>query len=244
MSRMTHLSHWTTPADRMVRGGMGRCDITILQPPFVTATAHGLPANDPVQARELARSFGTVEEVLEEIGTRPAHPPLYLVERSDLDQIQAGAWGPVLGISDPALGDDGNDTPLLYEVGRLRERYPDARIVGRVEVDCGESHTEDIVWLPDGTMFHASGWPGMDPWEVTGDPHAVAAALGVTGDILAEIDVDLDAEPEEVEWSAFVGLALGEADPWPWTHLETSVLRVRHTESHTRRMEKLYFLGS
>lgn len=153
--------------------------------------------------------------------------------------------GPVLGISDPALGDNGNSTPLLYEVGRLRERYPDARIVGRVEVDFGESHTEDIVWLPDGTMFHATDWLGRDPWELTGDPHAVAATLGTAGEMLADIDVDLDAGPEEVEWSAFVGLALGDADPWPWTHLETSILkvRVRHTESPTHRMEELYLMG-
>ncbi|GAB7028965.1 DUF6333 family protein [Streptomyces sp. NPDC021749] len=239
---MTDISFWTTPADRMVRGSMGRCDITVLPPPF-TATAHTLPANDPVRAREFARSFGTVDEVLGEIETRPANQILYPSERADLDQIQAGAWGPVLGISDPALGGDGNDTPLLYEVGRLRERYPDARIVGRVEVDCGESHTEDIVWLPDGTMFHASGWPGMEPWELTGDPHAVAAALGITGEMLEDIDVDLNAGPEEVEWAAFVGLALGEADPWPWTHPETSVFTVRHTVSSTYRMEKLYFLG-
>ena len=63
------------------------------------------------------------------------------------------------------------------------------------------SHTEDIVWLPDGAMFHASGWPGMDPWELAGDPHAVAAALGITDQMLEDIDVDLDAEPEEVEWA-------------------------------------------
>ncbi|WP_405808000.1 DUF6333 family protein [Streptomyces sp. NBC_00210] len=235
-------NYWTSPPDRMVHGGMGRCDITILQPPF-EVDARGLPGNDAVRAREFARSFGAVDEVLEELGARPANEVLYPAERADLDVILAGAWGNVLGISDPALADNGNNTPLLYEVGRLRERYPDARIVGRVEVDCGESHTEDIVWLPDGAMFHASGWPGMDPWELAGDPHAVAAALGITDQMLEDIDVDLDAEPEEVEWADFVSLALGEADPWSWPQPEASVFRVRHTETYTRRMERLFIPG-
>jgi hypothetical protein len=235
-------NYWTSPPDRMVHGGMGRCDITVLQPPF-DVDARGLPGNDPVRAGEFARSFGAVDEVLEELGARPANEVLYPAERADLDVILAGAWGNELGISDPALADDGNNTPLLYEVGRLRERYPDARIVGRVEVDCGESHTEDIVWLPGGAMFHASGWPGMDPWELTGDPHAVAAALGITDQMLEDIDVDLDAEPEDVEWADFVSLALGEADPWPWPQPETSVFRVRHTERYTRRMERLFIPG-
>ncbi|TVT50650.1 hypothetical protein FNH05_15505 [Amycolatopsis rhizosphaerae] len=125
----------------------------------------------------------------------------------------------------------------------MRERYPDARIVGRVEADRGESHTEDIVWLPDGTLFHASGWPGMDPWELTGDPHAVAAALGITDRTLEDLDIDLDAEPDEVEWADFVSLALGEADPWPLSRPQVSAFRVRHTRPCTRRMERLFLPG-
>ncbi|MFD4945688.1 DUF6333 family protein [Streptomyces sp. NPDC058239] len=239
---MTDVTFWTSPADRMVRGGGARYDITVLQPPF-TATARSFPPNAPATARQFAESFPTVDTVLEELGLRPASESLYLATRADLDVVQAGAWGNVMAISDPALVDNGNDTPLFYEVKRLRERFPDARIVGRVEVDCGEDHTEDIVWLPDGTMFHASGWPTDEPWELSGDPHAVAAALGVATQMLEDIDVDLDAEPGEVVWADFVSLALGEADPWPWTHLKTSAFRVRHTRSYTRTMEELYFLG-
>ncbi|WP_037681654.1 DUF6333 family protein [Streptomyces griseus] len=234
--------YWTAPPDRMVHGGMGQCDITVLQPPF-DVDVHNLPANAPARAREFARTFGTVEEVYEDLGVRAANEVPYPAERTDLDVILAGAWGNVLGISDPALADSGDDTPLLYEVGRLRERYPDARIVGRVDFDRGESHTEDIVWLPDGAMFHASGWPGIGPCELTGDPHAVAAALGITDRTLQDIDVDLDADPEEVEWAPFVSLALGSADPWPWSQPEVSVFRVRHTQTHTRRMERLFIPG-
>ncbi|WP_249030746.1 DUF6333 family protein, partial [Streptomyces platensis] len=41
-----------------------------------------------------------------------------------------------------------------------------------MEVHCGAEHTEDLVWLPDGTMFHACGWPGDEPFVVAGDPQA------------------------------------------------------------------------
>ncbi|MGW4897516.1 DUF6333 family protein [Kitasatospora sp. NPDC004240] len=239
---MTDTSFWTSPADRVVHGGTGRCDITIVQPPF-TVAAHTLPAHDPAVAREFAEEMSSVYEVLGEVGTRPADRTPRPATRDDLDLVQVGAWGPVLGIGDPALADNGNNAPLLYEVYRLREQYPDALIAGRVEVDFGESHTEDVVWLPDGTMFQATGWPGIGPCELTGDPHAVAAALGITRDRLEAVGVGPDAEPAEVKWSALVGLALGEADPWPWTHLETSVLKVRHTASSVRRMEELYFPG-
>ncbi|MET9950734.1 DUF6333 family protein [Streptomyces sp. NPDC006339] len=238
MSDLT--DHWTSPPDRTVHGALGRCDLTILQPPF-TVGPDGFPANDPVRARELALSFGTVEEVLEELESRGAiEAPPYPAERADLDVVLAGAWGHVLGISDLALADDGNDEPLLYEARKLRERFPDARILGRVSFDPGDSHTEDLVWLPDGTLFHASGWPGSDPWELTGDPYEVAAALGITEAMLEDADLDLDAEAEEVEWADFVSLALGDADPWALPHPRVSAFRVRHTASYTRRMEELF----
>ncbi|MFH8683136.1 DUF6333 family protein [Streptomyces lydicus] len=239
---MTDINFWTRPSDRMVRGCGGRYNITVLQPPFAVR-AEDLPANDPVAARAFAEAFPTVDAVLEELDPVSAYATPYLATRADLDVIQVGCWGNVLAISDPAMVDDGNDTPLLYEVTRLRERFPDARIVGRVEVDCGESHTEDIIQLPGGPMFHASGWPTMDPWALTGDPRAVAAALGIGADVLEEHEIDFDADPGDVEWADFATLALGEADPWPMAGLKTSVFRVRHTESSTRKMEELFFIG-
>ncbi|MFF0436733.1 DUF6333 family protein [Streptomyces sp. NPDC004327] len=232
--------YWSSPSDRPVHGALGRCDLTVLLPPFAR-DVHDLAANDPVSAREFAASFGSVEEVLAELGERAAiETPHFPAERSDLDVVLAGAWGSVLGVSDLALADDGNDEPLRREAGRLRERFPDARIFGRVSFDRGDSHTEDLVWLPDGTLFHASGWPGMDPWELTGDPYEVAAALGITDAMLAGADLDLDDDPEQVEWADLVSLALGDADPWTRPRHRVSAFRVRRTESHTLRMEELF----
>ncbi|MFI7410278.1 DUF6333 family protein [Streptomyces sp. NPDC049627] len=238
---MTGDSFWTLPPDRMVRGSLGHCNITVLLPPF-GVDARALPANDPGRAAEFAASFGTVEEVVEEIGPRSALDVPYPDTRTDLDIVQAAAWGHALGFSDPALADNGNDTPLLTEARRLRERYPDARIVGRVHFHGGADHTEDIVWLPDGAMFHATGWPGDEPFEVTGDPDAIASALGIPAETLEDLGLH-EEDPADVEWAGFVALALGEADPWGWEQLRTTAFRVRHTRFATSTMEELYFAG-
>ncbi|MDX3640110.1 DUF6333 family protein [Streptomyces sp. MB09-02B] len=239
---MTDDSFWTLPPDRVVRGSMGHCDLTVLLPPF-DVDAGALPANDPSRAAEFAASLGTVDEILESLGPRPVlDVPPYTDTRSDLDIVHAAAWGHVLGFSGPALADNGNDTPVLSEARVLRERYPDARIVGRVHFHGGADHTEDLVWLPDGAMFHATGWPGDDPFEVTGDPAGIAAALGVPAETLEDLGLD-EEDPADIEWSGFAALALGKADPWGKKHLDITAFRVRHSDSATSRMEELYFLG-
>ena len=239
---MTDDSFWTLPPDRVVRGSMGHCDLTVLLPPF-DVDAGALPANDPARAAEFAASLGIVDEILEDLGPRPVlDVPPYTDTRSDLDIVHAAAWGHVLGFSGPALADNGDDTPVLSEARVLRERYPDARIVGRVHFHGGADHTEDLVWLPDGALFHATGWPGDDPFEVTGDPAVIAAALGVPAGTLEDLGLD-EEDPADIEWSGFAALALGKADPWGKKHLDITAFRVRHSEFATSRMEELYFVG-
>lgn len=142
---------WTVPPDRMVHGSIGHRNLTGLLPPF-DVDARALPANDPVRAAQFASSFATVDEVVEEI--RPV--------------VKAAAWSHVLGMSDPAPADDGNDLP---------------------------------------------GRPGHEPFEVTGDPHAVASALGIATGTLTDLGLD-EEDPADVEWADFAALALGESDPW------------------------------
>ncbi|MEV8585715.1 DUF6333 family protein [Streptomyces sp. NPDC051180] len=238
---MTHTEFWTSPPDRVVQGS-GTFTITILEPPFDVAATE-LPPHDPVRARRFAEEFPTVDAVLGELPGRPAGESPYLETRADLELIRVGCWGNVTAVSDPAFVDNGNDEPLLALTEELQRRYPHARIVGRAEVDCGEAHTEDVIRLPGGPLFHASGWPTMDPWKLTGDPHALVEALGVPAGVLEDLDLDLDEEPEDVEWKALVALGLGRADPWAWPHLQTSVFRVRHTEAYTLTMEELWFIG-
>ncbi|MEU9112968.1 DUF6333 family protein [Streptomyces sp. NPDC048483] len=244
---MTDQSFWTMPASETVRGSMVHGNLTVLQPPFIVDTT-GFPSHDPALAAAFCASLSSVDAVLEDLGPRSAANPPVFSTAADLDIVHAGAWGNALAVSDPAFVSDGNDTPLLDEATALRERFPDARIVGRVEVHCGATHTEDLVWLPDGTMFHAAGWPGDEPFVVSGDPAAVLAALGMTQKDLDNNDdldafIDLDDDPNHIEWGVFAGLALGAADPWGVPGLNLSALRVRHTESATADMEGLYFIG-
>ncbi|MEV8397110.1 DUF6333 family protein [Streptomyces niveus] len=238
---MTNTDYWTSVPDRMVRGSMGLCHLTVAQAPF-NVDARSLPPQNSAQARAFAESFEGIEEVLEDLGPCSVLTPLPSHVRADLDIVHAAAWGGMLSIVNPAFAADGNDEPLRSAAEGLRERFPDARIVGRVAYHGGMDHTEDIVWLPDGAMFHASGWPGDEPFVVSGDPQAVIASLELKGWQLDTAGVDLREAANEVEWARLAGLALGPSDPWGWEEMEGTAFRVRHAEDAVRDMENLYFV--
>ncbi|MFF8505589.1 DUF6333 family protein [Streptomyces anulatus] len=238
---MTDTDYWTSAPDRTLRGSMGLCHLTVAQPPF-DVDARGLPPQDPERARAFAASFEGIEEVLEDLGARSVLTPLPSSVRADLDIVHAAAWGGTLSIVHPAFATDGNDEPLRSAAQPLRERFPDARIVGRVTYYGGTEHTEDLVWLPDGAMFHASGWPGDEPFVVTGDPRAVIASLDLKGWQLDNAGVDLREAANEVAWASLAGLALGPSDPWGWEEMEATAFLVRHSEDSVQNMESLYFV--
>lgn len=64
-------------------------------------------------------------------------------------------------------------------------------------------------------MFHACGWPGDEPFVVTGDPQAVMSALGITTEALEDLDVyfDLDDEPNQNDWGALATACLMRRGP-------------------------------
>jgi hypothetical protein len=242
---VTDTSFWTCPPDRRVYG-WGEYAITILRPPFPTTTGPStlttiaeLAPHDPAQARQFAETFGTVDSVLEELpltNTVSTFPQT----RADLDIITVGCWGNVIAISDPALADNGNMCPLLDETEALRQRYPDARIVGWVDIDMGEDHHENTIHLPEGLMLHSEGWD-CTRWDLTGDPHAILQALGITPGSLAGHDAELDEEePAFTNWQAFGRLVLGPYDPWNCQALQMSAFRVRHTKDYTSLMEEIW----
>ncbi|MEU7725851.1 DUF6333 family protein [Streptomyces sp. NPDC040724] len=238
---MNENTYWTSAPDRIVRGSMSLCHLTVFEAPF-DVDARNLPPNDPERARAFVESFEGIEAVLEDLGPRSAQTPLPSAARSDLDIVHAAAWGDMLSIVTPAFATDGNDEPLRSAAKELRERFPDARIVGRVSYHGGMEHTENIVWLPDGEMFHASGWPDDEPFVVSGDPRAVIASLDLRGWMVDNAGVDLDVPANEVYWAGLGGLALGQSDPWGWEEMETTAFRVRHSEDAVRDMESLYFV--
>ncbi|MEU8780361.1 DUF6333 family protein [Streptomyces sp. NPDC048637] len=237
---MADTTFWTCPSDRGVPGHGDDYTLTLLLPPFPVGRVN-FPSHAPERARHFAENFDTVDEILEELPPVSAADSLALETRADLDIIKVGCWGNIISITDPALADHIGDLPLLGASTTLRERYPDARIVGSANVDLGEDHTEDIIQLPGGLMLHTEGWPGVEPLEVTGAPQAVVRALGISSETLAEEEIDLDEESDEIDWQALGRLALGPCDPWGRADLQMSVFRVRHTSSSTFRMEETWF---
>ncbi|WP_211323571.1 DUF6333 family protein [Prauserella marina] len=234
--------YWSSPRDRTVSGSLGLCHMSVFEPPF-NVDARNYPPQDPVRSRAFAESLDTVEQVLDELGPRCVLTPLPSAVRADLDVVHVAAWGSMVGIADPVFA-AASGGPLKAVAAQLRERYPAARIVGRVTYYSpaeDTEDTEDLVWLPDGAMFHAAGRSGVEPFAVIGDPDAVIASLGLAGWMLDNAGVDLAEKASEVEWARLAGLALGHSDPWGWEQMETTALRVRHSEAAVRSMEHRYF---
>ncbi|MFD6276566.1 DUF6333 family protein [Streptomyces sp. NPDC060209] len=240
---MTENSFWTYPSQARVRGS-GRHAITVVLPPFPDLS-DGLPPNDPEGAREFAASFGTVDEVLEYEGERNISDGFSPAARDDLDRIQVGRWGNVIGISDPALADEGNSWPVLEQVRNLAERFPGAKVIGGATVDCGETHEEAAWAVPGFELVHSEGWPGEDDasrWTLEGDPWAVLDACGVTARTAKDADVAYDPDnPTSTYWGGLGELILGAHRPWRRRKVKTSVFRVRHTHAATDLMEEVWF---
>ncbi|MDF6019789.1 DUF6333 family protein [Streptomyces sp. JH34] len=242
---MTETSFWTCPSHARVRGS-GRHTITVVLPPFPDLP-DGMPPNDADGAREFAASFGTVDEVLECDGERNISDGLSPATRDDLDRIQVGRWGDVIGISDPALADDGNTWPVLEQVRALAERFPGAKVIGGAVTDRGETH-EEVAWaVPGFEVVHSEGWPGEDDpsrWTLEGDPRAVLDACGVTGQAAKDADVAYDPDdPAATYWGGLGELILGVHRPWRRRKVRTSVFRVRHTRAATDLMEEIWISG-
>jgi hypothetical protein len=121
--------------------------------------------------------------------------------RADLELVAVGCWGNVVHIVDPALGSDLLTDAMTQEVRRQRERHPQARIVGSLEMDYGNSYCEDVVDLPSGENAYAGGWDCDDERDLLGDPEEVLRAIGVGRGAAADAGFDLDEEPTERVWS-------------------------------------------
>ncbi|MGW7573403.1 DUF6333 family protein [Streptomyces sp. NPDC054765] len=243
---MTDISFWTYPPETTTvrSSNSDEYTLTLLDPPLPERTTE-LPPHDRVRARTFAEAFPTVDAVLEELPPMPASETLYVQTLSDLELITIGCWGNVTCISDPALATyDAGMTPVLNEVTALHERYPGALIVGSAAPDFGETHTEDVICLPDGLTLSAAGFPAYEtPWHVDGDPHTILNALGI--DLAGLTDEDraylcLDDEPHLTHWGLLGGLVLERCGRRPRTGLERSVFRVRHTEEYTSLMEEMW----
>ncbi|MGP8304529.1 DUF6333 family protein [Streptomyces inhibens] len=242
---MTDISFWTHPPQTTVRSSNSdEYTITLLDPPLPGTTTE-LSPHDHGRARAFAETFPTVDAVLEELPHQPASQALHAQTLSDLDLITIGCWGNITRISDPALATyDAGMTPVLNEVTTLHKCYPGALIVGSAAPDFGETHTEDVICLPDGPTLSASGFPAYPtPWYVDGDPHTILNALGIDLANLANEDREnlyLDEEPHLTNWGMLGGLVLEHCGRTLRKGPQMSVFRVRHTEDHTSMMEEMW----
>ncbi|WP_187369913.1 DUF6333 family protein [Streptomyces boluensis] len=228
-----------------------RAVLTLLFPPFSTPdspTPKGGPdgpsltPHDPVRARRIVEELGTVEGVIEELPAVSLWDAPEVEVRSDLDRVLVGCWGNVVHIVEPALGSDLLTNALTNETDRQRARYPEARIVGSVDMDYGNSYLEDVVILPGGEELVAGGWDCDDDWDIVGDPEVILNALGVDRETAAEEGFDLDDEPSERDWPSLGSIALGgETHPAADSRLKVSVFHVRRTSSARFDLEEVWF---
>lgn len=246
----THdISYWgeDLPPDAETQVYGEEYSLTVVGPGALAALKNakdpdGLPPHDPVAARQFAESFGTVEAVLETLppGTDYSSPET----RADLDIIQVGHWGDVISISDPALADSWGSQPLWTQAEALRARFPDALIVGAATVDCrgGMDYMEYAIHVPGGPSLKAEGWHGEDPWTVDGDPREIVRALGITDEALEEFELDLDEEENIFDWDGLCDLALAPVKPCSYAGHDSSLFRVRHTESATFDLRETWLM--
>ncbi|MGW8975038.1 DUF6333 family protein [Streptomyces platensis] len=236
----TYDGAWVDHPD-LVRAWRGSTTLLTLSfPPFREPAAAAGPwapePHDPVRARRVVESLGTVDGVLEELPARRTADLEDPEMRADLDYVAVGCWGGIVWISDPALGDYGMGCGMDQEVGVQRALHPEARIVGTMSMDYGLTYRQHVVDLPGGHQLDVSGWIDAEGLEVTGDPEEMLRVIGIDPASVRDRYTDPD-EPDNIDWcdwdcytDFFVG---GFADTDPSTHqgLWASLFRVRRSES-------------
>ncbi|WP_327109785.1 DUF6333 family protein [Nocardia sp. NBC_01730] len=235
---MTESSFWDAPSDAdVVRNG--EYGLTIVHPEFL-ADATDLPAHVPAEARRFAESFGTIDTVLEDLGTVPATDGVSAGTRADLELVQVGCWGNVTAITDPGLVHCNGIYPVEEEAESLAERFPGAVIIASCTIDYNMTYGAWKIIHPNGTRLFAAGWHGEDDWDYNGSPTEVAAAFGITAEELSEGDIDMNAAVDVFDWEGLCDLALGKVAPLDYTGRTVSVFRVKHTEDATGNMEEIW----
>ncbi|MGW1755369.1 DUF6333 family protein [Streptomyces mirabilis] len=166
----------------------GHAHLVVVHPPFATplqpnerppATAH-----DPGAARAAVLSLSTVSAIRREYAPSRLEHPGSPTNREELDGVRAAVWGSTVKISDPALVEDGVLASALEdEFQAQRRKHPDARIVAVCERDFGASYTKILVAVPGTPDLMVEGF---DELEITGDPRATLAAVGIDLDPLGE----------------------------------------------------------
>ncbi|MGW2346441.1 DUF6333 family protein [Streptomyces sp. NPDC001661] len=242
MTEAATSSHWDEPADTKVRwhGDRRLTVVRHARPRPAAVPAAGLPAHDPVAAREFAESFGTIERVLDDLGTVPAVERVFPETRSELEQVLVGCWGDVIEITDGGLVHCDGAHLVDEQAEALAERFPDAAVIASCVIDYSMPYGAWKFIHPDGTRVFAAGWDGEDDWDLEGSPADVAAAFGLTEREFAKAEIDLDAQAMSFDWSGLADLARESVSPLHHVERELSVFHVAHTEDAVGRMTEMW----
>lgn len=236
----TYDGAWVDHPD-LVRAWRGSTTLLTLSfPPFRDPAAPAGPwtpkPHDPIRARRVVESLGTVDAVLEELPVRRTADLEEPEMRADLDYVAVGCWGDLVWISDPALGDYGMGCGMDGEIGVQRALHPEARIVGTMSMDYGLTYCQHAVDLPGGHRLDVSGWIDAEGLEVTGDPEDLLRVIGIDPATVRDTYADPD-EPDNIDWcdwdrytDFFVG-GFADIDWSTQQDLRASLFRVRRSES-------------
>ncbi|MEV0372290.1 DUF6333 family protein [Streptomyces sp. NPDC050636] len=244
---------WVDHPDRVRPWRGSTTELMMYFPPFPEPGAIGGPPalepHDPVRARRIVETLGTVDEVLEQLPARRRGELEEPTERAELAYVAVGCWGNYVWVSDPALGDYGMGCGMDEEVELQRELNPEARIVGTMHMDYGLNYYQDLVDLPGGRQVDASGWGDADPGiEVHGDPEELLRAVGIDPASVRDVYMDPE-EPDDPgygNWGAYTDLFLGGFGDFGWSateDLKVSVFRVRRSERAEGDLKEVW-LGS
>ncbi|MER7727987.1 DUF6333 family protein [Streptomyces sp. NPDC096323] len=225
---MSYDDFWEYPPDRGI-AQHGEFRLTVVEAPFPGGSGV-LPAHDPVRARELTASLGTVDAVVGESGRIEAVERAPFGTRADLDLVGVGCWGPVTEVNDPALASTDGSFPLAEQADALAARFPGAVVIGSARIDHSASYGAHVILHPDGVRLFAAGWSGEGDWDREGSVREVVEVFGIGGQERAEAGIELDDDPEEFAWEGLTRLALGRVAPMARAGRVLSVFRVRRTE--------------
>ncbi|NBE52372.1 DUF6333 family protein [Streptomyces boluensis] len=243
MTETAATSSWCTPADEADEevAYYGEYCLTVVRHvgtgPAASGVPHdaGLPAHDPVAARRFAESFGTIEKVVDDLGTVSATEGFVAETRADLELVRVGCWGDVIEITDPGLIPSGYGTfPVDEEADALAERFPDAVVIASCSIDYNMPYGAWKIIHPGGARLFVSDRAKEGEQDVEGSVADVVNAFGITAQDFADEDLD-----EYFHWDGLCDLALGKVSPLLREGRELSVFRVAHTEDALADMEEM-----
>ncbi|MDI3407848.1 DUF6333 family protein [Streptomyces cavernicola] len=228
----------------------GHAHLVVLQPPFgppllPSRRPTAVAAHDPEAARAEVLALDLVAAVRREDAPARLGLPGSPSVREHLDEVSVAVWGSTVKITDPALVEDGLGGALDDAFEAQRKRFPDARIVGVCERDFGASYLKVLAAVPGAPDLVIEGWSDL---EITGDPRATLAHLGVdldeSGAEYFEDEEDVEDEGVFADYYAFLHtLTDGALSVYSREERQESTFLVERTAEGENCIDAVWFSG-